>query len=167
MVVEVGEQAGYFSIPDQNGNTIRLSAFPGKRVVLSFHPLAWTRICAEQMKALEANRETFDALDAVALGISVDSVPCKRAWAGGSLGIKKTRLLADFWPHGAVAQMYGVFDSQKGYSRRANVVVDEVGGRIIFVAEYTATTVPDMQDVLDALRVPEKSRRAEERAPEI
>ncbi|MDD4567753.1 putative peroxiredoxinc/MT2298 [Methanoculleus chikugoensis] len=165
MVVEVGEQAGYFSIPDQNGNTIRLSAFRGKRVLLSFHPLAWTRICAEQMKALEANREAFDALGAVALGISVDSVPCKRAWAG-SLGIKKTRLLADFWPHGAVAQMYGVFDSQKGYSRRANVVVDEAGS-IIFVAEYPATTVPDMQDVLDALRVPEKRRRAVERAPEI
>ncbi|WP_241481321.1 redoxin domain-containing protein [Methanoculleus sediminis] len=158
MMVEVGDQARDFSIPDHNGNTVRLSAFPGKRVVLSFHPLAWTRICAGQMKALEANREAFDALGAVALGISVDSVPCKHAWAE-SLGIGKTRLLADFWPHGAVAQIYGVFDRTKGYSRRANIVVDEVG-RIIFVAEYPATTVPDMQDVLDALRAQE--RHAEE-----
>jgi peroxiredoxin len=154
MMVEVGDQAGDFSIPDHNGNTVRLSAFRGKRVLLSFHPLAWTRICAEQMKALEANKEAFDALDTVALGISVDSVPCKRAWAE-SLGINKTRLLADFWPHGAVAQMYGVFDSQKGYSRRANIVVGETG-RIIFAAEYPATTVPDMQDVLDALRAVER-----------
>lgn len=164
-MVEVGEQAQDFSIPDQNGNEIRLSGFPGKRVILSFHPLAWTRICARQMEALEANREAFDALGAVALGISVDSVPCKRAWAE-SLGIRKTRLLADFWPHGAVAQMYDVFDSIKGYSRRANVVVDEFG-RIIFVGEYPATTVPDMQDVLDALQAQEKSRQAEEQVPEL
>jgi len=164
-MVEVGEQAQEFSIPDQNGNEIRLSGFPGKRVILSFHPLAWTSICARQMEALEANREAFDALGAVALGISVDSVPCKRAWAE-SLGIRKTRLLADFWPHGAVAQMYDVFDSVKGYSRRANIVVDEFG-RIIFVGEYPATTVPDMQDVIDALQAQEKSRRAEEQVPEI
>jgi len=164
-MVEVGEQAQDFSIPDQNGSKIRLSGFPGKRVILSFHPLAWTSICARQMEALEANRGTFDALGAVALGISVDSVPCKRAWAE-SLGITKTRILADFWPHGAVAQMYDVFDSQKGYSRRANIVVDEFG-RIIFVGEYPVTTVPDMQDVIDALQAQEKSRRAEEQVPEI
>ena len=152
-MVEVGDQARDFVIPDQNGNTVRLSAFAGRRVLLSFHPLAWTRICAEQMKALEMNREAFDTLGAVALGISVDSVPCKRAWAG-SLGITKTRLLADFWPHGAVAQAYGVFDSRKGYARRANIVVDETG-RIVFVAEYRPTAVPDMQDVLTVLRTPE------------
>ena len=150
-MVEVGDQARDFVIPDQNGNTVRLSAFAGRRVLLSFHPLAWTRICAEQMKALEMNREAFDTLGAVALGISVDSVPCKRAWAG-SLGITKTRLLADFWPHGAVAQAYGVFDSRKGYARRANIVVDETG-RIVFVAEYRPTAVPDMQDVLTVLRM--------------
>lgn len=164
-MVEVGELAQDFSIPDQNGHDIRLSGFPGKRVILSFHPLAWTSICARQMEALEENRKAFDALGAVALGISVDSVPCKRAWAE-RLGIRKTRLLADFWPHGAVAQMYGVFDSQKGYSRRANIVVDEFG-RIIFVGEYPATAVPDMQDVLDVLQAQEKSRRAEEQVPEI
>ncbi|WP_292521639.1 redoxin domain-containing protein [Methanoculleus sp.] len=164
-MVEIGEQAQDFAIPDQDGNSVRLSGFPGKRVVLSFHPLAWTSICARQMEALEANKEAFDALDAVALGISVDSVPCKRAWAE-SLGIKKTRILADFWPHGEVAQMYDVFDSVKGYSRRANIVVDEFL-RIIFVGEYLVTTVPDMQDVLDVLQAQEKSRQAEEQVPEI
>lgn len=160
MMIKLGDQARDFSIPDQNGNTVRLSSFPGRRVILSFHPLAWTRICAEQMKALEANREAFDALGAVALGISVDSIPCKRAWAG-SLGIRETRLLADFWPHGEVAQSYGVFDGAKGYSRRANIVVDEAGS-VIFAAEYPATTVPDMQDVRGALQAHEKSRRVEE-----
>ncbi len=164
-MVEIGELAQDFSIPDHKGSSVGLSGFPGKRVILSFHPLAWTSICARQMEALEANREAFDALDAVALGISVDSVPCKRAWAE-SLGIKKTRLLADFWPHGGVAQMYGVFDSAKGYSRRANIVIDEFQ-RIIFIREYQATTVPNMQDILDVLQAQEKSRRAEEKVPEI
>ncbi len=159
-MIEPGERAPDFSLPDQNGNEIRSSGFPGKRVILSFHPLAWTSICARQMKALEANREAFDALGAVALGISVDSVPCKRAWAE-SLGIKDTRILADFWPHGAVAQIYGVFDGTKGYARRANIVVDETGS-VIFVEEYPVTTVPDMQGVLDALRAQERRRQAEE-----
>ncbi len=160
MVIELGEQARDFSIPDQNGNTVRLSGFSGRRIILSFHPLAWTRICAEQMKALEVNREAFEELGAVALGISVDSVPCKRAWAG-SLGIKKTLLLADFWPHGEVAQMYDVFDGTKGYARRANIVIDEVG-RVIFAAKYPATTMPDMLDVKGALQAHERSRRVEE-----
>ncbi|MDV2482309.1 redoxin domain-containing protein [Methanoculleus sp. Wushi-C6] len=164
-MVEIGERAPDFSIPDQNGNTVRLSAFSGKRVVLSFHPLAWTSVCARQMMALEANREAFSSLNAVALGISVDSVPCKRAWAG-SLGIGETRLLADFWPHGGVAQMYEVFDGVKGYSRRANVVIDEFR-HVIFTREYPAATVPDLQDLLDLLQAQEASRREEEQAPII
>lgn len=164
-MVEIGERAPDFSIPDQSGNMVRVSGFPGKRVILSFHPLAWTSICARQVRALEANRETFAFLNAVALGISVDAVPCKRAWAE-SLGVKDTLLLADFWPHGDVAQMYGVFDSIKGYSRRANIVVDEFG-RVIFAREYPAVTVPDLQDVLDVLREQETSRREEEQVPKI
>ncbi|HOI57399.1 MULTISPECIES: redoxin domain-containing protein [unclassified Methanoculleus] len=164
-MVELGELAPDFSLPDQNGNEIRSSGFSGKRVILSFHPLAWTSICARQMQALETNRKAFDALDAVALGISVDSVPCKRAWAE-SLGIKQTRLLADFWPHGEVAQMYDVFDGTKGYARRANIVIDEFQ-RVIFVEKYPTTTVPDMQDVLEILRAEEASRREEEQVPKF
>ncbi|WP_332449404.1 redoxin domain-containing protein [Methanoculleus sp.] len=164
-MVELGERAPDFSLPDQDGNEIRSSGFMGKRIILSFHPLAWTSVCARQMKTLEANREAFDALDAVALGISVDSVPCKRAWAE-SLGIKNTRILADFWPHGEVAQMYDLFDGTKGYARRANIVVDEFG-HVIFARVYRPTMAPDMQDVLDALREQEKNKRVEEEVPVI
>ena len=57
-------------------------------------------------------------------GISVDSMPCKRAWAD-SLSITKTRLLCDFWPHGVVVQKYGLFREENGFSERANVIVDE------------------------------------------
>jgi peroxiredoxin len=164
-MVEIGERAPDFTLPDQNGMSVRVSGFSGKRVVLSFHPLAWTSVCARQMRALEANREALASLNAVALGISVDSVPCKRAWAE-SLGVKDTLLLADFWPHGDVAQMYGVFDGVKGYSRRANVVIDEFG-HVIFAREYPMATAPDLQDVLEVLREQEKSRQEEEQVPRM
>ena len=62
--------------------------------------------------------------------------------------------------------MYGIFDSAKGYSRRANIVIDEFR-YIIFAREYQATTVPDMRDVLDVLQAHEKNRRAEEQVPQI
>jgi len=67
--------------------------------------------------------KSLDSLNAVAVGISIDSVPCKKAWAE-SLGIKNTRLLADFWPHGGVAQIYGVFRDKDGFAERANILID-------------------------------------------
>ena len=62
----------------------------------------------------------------MALGISVDSRPCKKAW-GEAIGVKETALLADFWPHGAVAQQYGVFFHEFGFSMRSVFIVDKDG----------------------------------------
>ena len=86
---KVDGQAKDFALKDQNGKEFKLSQFKGKRVLLSFHPLAWTDVCAKQMKSLEENRETLDSLNTLALGISVDTMPSKLAWAE-SLGIKNT-----------------------------------------------------------------------------
>ena len=63
-------------------------------------------------------------MNTVAVGISVDSTYSKEAWAA-AIGIKKTRLLADFWPHGEVAKMYGIFREKDSFSERANIVIDE------------------------------------------
>jgi peroxiredoxin len=68
------------------------------------------------MKSLENNKAIFYSLNALAVGISVDSVPCKKAWAE-SLGISATRILADFWPHGGVAQLYGILRERKDSQR--------------------------------------------------
>src|SRR5665647_2210106 len=87
--IKVGDGFRDFSLKDQNGKDFKLSEQAGKRVLLSFHPLAWTSVCAEQMKSLEANKKTFDSLNTVAVGLSVDSVPTKKAWAT-SLGIVDT-----------------------------------------------------------------------------
>ncbi len=127
VVMEVGEKAPDFVLKDQNGKEFRLSDFRGKKVLLSFHPLAWTGICKKQMKALEKNYERFERLNVVPVGISVDSVPTKKAWAE-HMGLKKLRILSDFWPHGGVAKLYDLFREKEGFSERANVLIDE-GGR--------------------------------------
>ncbi|MBN1277923.1 MAG: redoxin domain-containing protein, partial [Deltaproteobacteria bacterium] len=100
--VKAGDNIGNFSLKSHNETTVDTAALEGKKVLLSFHPLAWTDICARQMLSLEANFEAFETLNTVPLGLSVDSVPSKKAWAK-SLGIEKVNLLADFWPHGEIA----------------------------------------------------------------
>ena len=149
MPLNVGDEAPDFELKDQNEEGFRLSDFRGKAVLLSFHPLAWTGVCADQMKSLEANRAKFDELDAVAVGVNVDSVFSKRAWAE-SLGIEHTRLLSDFWPHGEVARKYGFFRERNGFSERANVIVDP-DGKVAFVKVYEIGTVPPVDEIIEAL----------------
>ena len=147
---EIGEMIRDFTLKNQNGEEFTLSGRTGTRVLLSFHPLAWTGVCSGQMKSLEANHDALASLRAIAVGISVDSVPCKIAWAD-HLEIKKTSLLSDFWPHGNVAQMYGVFVEQEGFADRANILIDE-HQKVAFVKVYERHSLPDMNEILDVLR---------------
>jgi len=147
--LKIGDKAKDFALSDQNEKKFKLSDFKGKRVLLSFHPLAWTSVCAEQMKSLEKNKETFDSLNTIAVGVSVDTVPSKKAWAE-SLGIKKTRLLSDFWPHGKVAKLYGIFRQEDGISERANIIIDE-NQKIAFFKVYRLGQLPDIQEIIKTL----------------
>jgi len=147
---QIGQKAKDFTLKDQNGKEFTLSQFRGKRVLLSFHPLAWTDVCAKQMKSLEENKGALDSLNTVALGISVDTIPSKQAWAE-SLGIENTPLLSDFWPHGEVAKMYGIFRDKSGISERANIVVDE-NQKIAFFKVYDIPQLPDMNEIIDFVK---------------
>ena len=149
-MIQAGDTAVNFSLKDQNDKTFDLLEQSGKRVLLSFHPLAWTAFCAGQMKSLEENRQALASLNTVAVGISVDSVPCKKAWAE-SLKITNTRLISDFWPHGKVAQMYGLFRDANGFAERANVIVDEKQ-KAVFVKVYPIHSVPDIGEVIGFLK---------------
>jgi peroxiredoxin len=149
-VIKVGEKAPDFNLKDQNNNAVKLSDYKGKKVLLSFHPMAWTKVCADQMKSLEAKNEEFGQLNTVALGISVDTVPSKNAWAK-ELQIESTKLLSDFWPHGAVARAYDIFREKSGTSERANIIVDE-NGTIVFVKVYEISVLPPINEILDVLR---------------
>ena len=149
-LIEQGQKGKPFLLKDNRDKEIRLSDFKGKMVLLSFHPLAWTSVCAEQMKALEANKVKFDHLNTVALGFSVDTVPSKNAWAK-TLGIQHTPLLCDFWPHGKVAKAYGLFRQANGFSERANIILDEKH-RVIFVKVYPIGQLPDIEEIFRVLR---------------
>ena len=148
--ISVGAKAPEFSLKDQDGNELSLSGFLGKRVLLSFHPLAWTGVCQRQMEALEMNVEALEALNAQALGISVDAVPTKKAWAD-AIGVVKTRLLSDFWPHGGVASAFGLFREDAGTSERATVLIDE-SGVVRWIKVYPLSEVPDIQELLATLK---------------
>lgn len=147
--IKAGSPAKDFTLKDHNNNELKLSDLKGKKVLLSFHPLAWTKVCADQMKSLEENSSRLEKLNTVALGISVDPVPSKNAWAK-ELGIKNTRLLSDFWPHGGVAQSYGIFREKEGFSERANIIIDE-NQRVTFVKIYPIPQVPDIEEIIRQL----------------
>lgn len=85
----------------------------------------------------------------MALGTGVDSAACNKAWAK-SMGVEKTELLADFWPHGAVAIAYGLFRGNDGFSERANVIIDE-NQKVTFVKVYPLDQVPDLEEILKAI----------------
>ncbi|MEW9124977.1 MAG: redoxin domain-containing protein [Thermotaleaceae bacterium] len=148
--IAVGEQAPNFNLMDQYEQYIRLSNYRGKKVLLSWHPLAWTPVCTDQMRALENNWETFQGLNTIPLGFSVDPQPTKKAWASAIL-VEKVPLPSDFWPHGMTARAYGLFDENQGVSQRASVIVDEQG-IVQWIKVYYAQELPNINDVLQVLK---------------
>jgi peroxiredoxin len=149
-MIAPGKKAPDFTLKDQNNKSVKLSSFRGKKVLLSFRPLAWTAVCQDQMRSLEQNHVTLDDLNTVALGIGVDSVPSNKAWAQ-AMDIKNTRLLSDFWPHGDVAKAYGIFREKDGFSERANIVLDEAQ-KVIFAKTYPISQLPEIEEMLKLLR---------------
>ena len=93
--------------------------------------------------------ERFEAEDTQVLGISVDSTDTNAAWAE-SLGVKQILLLSDFWPHGEVAQQYGVLRPQ-GYTERATFIVDKKG-IIRHMHIYDINELPDNELLFSILR---------------
>ncbi len=143
---KVGKEAPDFTLKDQEGREVHLKDLRGRKVLLSFHPLAFTGVCSLQMKSLEDNLERFKAANTVPLGISVDAVPSKKAWSK-ELGVSGLQLLSDNWPHGKVAASYGLFLEGPGVAARANVLVDEKG-RVAWKRVYEMSQVPDIEEVL-------------------
>lgn len=124
-VPAVGQQAPDFELANQYGEPVRLSELRGRNVVLVFFPFAFSGICTGELCELRDNLALFDDADAVVLGVSVDSKFAQRAYAEKEgYGFD---LLADFWPHGAVAEQYGVFDADAGMARRGTFIIDAAG----------------------------------------
>lgn len=150
-MLKPGDQAPDFELRTHRGGTVKLSDFRGKKnVVLAFHPLAFTPVCASQMAGYEAALAQFENAGAALLGISIDAQPAKAAWAN-TLGRISYDLLSDFYPHGEVARKYGVFRADDGISERAIFVVDR-NGRVAWSKTYPIPELPDSAEVLQALQ---------------
>jgi mycoredoxin-dependent peroxiredoxin len=126
MAVEVGQEAPDFELKNQHGEPVRLSSFRGtKNVVLVFYPLAFSGVCTTELYALRDDFPDITRADVELLTVSVDSTYVLRKWADTeNFGFA---LLSDFWPHGGVASLYGVFDTDRGLARRGTFVIDKSG----------------------------------------
>jgi peroxiredoxin (alkyl hydroperoxide reductase subunit C) len=124
--VKSGEMAPDFTLPSVSGKKISLSQYRGKKnVVISFVPAAWTPVCSNQWPGYNISKDSFGQGDAVLLGITVDNIPTLYAWTR-EMGQVWFEVLSDFWPHGAVADKYGLLRSD-GLSERALIFIDKKG----------------------------------------
>ena len=126
MALEIDTTAPDFELPNQFGEHVRLSDFRGRRpVALVFFPLAFTSTCTNELCELRDNLSLFASKEVELLAVSVDSKATLRAFAERE-GYDFP-LLADFWPHGGVAQAYGVFNEERGYANRGTFLIDKHG----------------------------------------
>jgi len=141
MAVDVGDEAPDFELVDQDRNKVRLSSFRGsKNVVLVFYPLSFTGVCQGELCEIRDSIEEFSGDDVVTLAVSVDSTAAHKKWAEEQ-GYTFP-LLADFWPHGGVAQQYGVLDEASGLAVRGTFIIDKAGR----VAYKVVNAIPDARD---------------------
>ena len=125
-MVEIGQQAPDFTLVDQHGEKVTLSQFRGdKNVVLLFYPYAFSSTCTGELCVIRDRLGSFDNDETVTLAVSIDHKYTLRAFADAE-GYT-FRLLADFWPHGAVAEDYGVFVEEKGAAKRGTFIIDKAG----------------------------------------
>ena len=131
MPLEIGDRAPDFALRDQHGQEIRLSSHAGtKAVLVVFYPYAFTGVCTGELTGFRDNLGDFETDTTTLVGISCDSLFTQRAFADRDAIFFP--LLSDFWPHGAVASAYGVFDEEEGCALRSSYVVGR-DGRISWV----------------------------------
>lgn len=124
--LSVGDSAPEFTLKDQNGTDVALSEFRGvKNVVLVFYPFAFSGICTGELCEIRDDLGAFVSDEVQVLAISCDPMFALRAWSDKEGYFFP--LLSDFWPHGQVAQSYGVFHAQAGMAVRGTFLIDTEG----------------------------------------
>ncbi|ODU02803.1 MAG: peroxiredoxin [Pseudonocardia sp. SCN 72-86] len=136
MALAVGSQAPDFTLKSGNGDEVTLSSFRGdKAVLVVFYPFAFSGVCTGELCSVRDDLSAFQNDDVQVLAVSVDHPFALGAWA------KEQNytfpLLADFWPHGKVAQDYGVFNADAGFALRGTFLVDKDG-----VVQFAETNGP-------------------------
>lgn len=142
--IELGKRID-FILKDYNDNDVSLSNFKGKKVLLSFHPFAWTPVCTDQMRRLERNYDNFLKRNIVPIGVSIDTPPSKKVWAS-ALNIEKVKLLSDFNPFASTSKNFDIFLEELNSSGRANFLLDE-DGKLIYKKIYDIPELPCMKNL--------------------
>jgi len=122
----VGQEAPEFTLTDQQGKNVSLSDYRGlKNVVVVFYPFAFSGICTGELCEIRDNLGDFESNDVQVLAISCDHMFTQRAWS--DVEGYFFPMLSDYWPHGATAQLYGVFEQSGGFSTRGTFLIDREG----------------------------------------
>ncbi len=138
MAIGTGAEGPEFDLVVDGAERVRLTDFRGRRnVLLVFHPFAFTPVCEEEARDLQENLEAFDHADTEVVLVSCDSSAARQAWKR-ELGLTYT-VASDFWPHGAAAQAYGVFDAERGAPVRGTFLIDK-GGTVVWTLVHDADT---------------------------
>jgi mycoredoxin-dependent peroxiredoxin len=125
-VPDVGEIAPDFTLRDQQGKKVSLSDYKGvKNVVIVFYPFAFSGICTGELCEIRDNLGDFESDDVQVLAVSCDHMFTQRAWS--DVEGYFFPMLSDYWPHGAAAQAYGVFEQSGGFSTRGTFLIDRDG----------------------------------------
>jgi peroxiredoxin len=155
MAVRTGEVAPEFDLEVADDERLTLSELRGRgNVLLVFHPFAFTPVCEDEARDLQENLQSFRDAGTEIVFVSCDPAPARQAWKA-DLGAEYT-FASDFWPHGAAAKAYGVFNERNGAPHRGTFLIDR-GGTVIWSLvkerdEYREELVPES---LDALAVKE------------
>jgi peroxiredoxin len=124
--LRIGGPAPDFTLRDQFGQDVTLSSYLDRKAVcLVFFPWAFSNVCTGEMTGIRDRLAEFMTFDTEVLAISCDATYSLRVFADTD-GLNFP-VLSDFWPHGAVARSYGVFDDERGVARRSSYVVDKAG----------------------------------------
>ena len=121
----VGTPAPDLTLPDTHGTPVTLSELRGGPVAVVFFPFAFSGICTGELCELRDNIAAFDDAGVRLLAVSCDPMFTLRAF--GEQEGYGFDLLSDFWPHGAAARAYGVFDEATGHALRGSFLVDAEG----------------------------------------
>jgi peroxiredoxin len=150
-MIEAGQQAPDFTLPDQEGKEVSLGDLlaDGRNVVLVFYPLDFSPVCTDQLNVYQEVLEDLEAAGAKLVGISVDSAFCHKAFQQ-HLGIS-IPLLADFEPKGEVARAYGAYINSRGHNKRALVMIGPDGVVKWSHLSPTPLEIPGANLIFDAL----------------
>jgi mycoredoxin-dependent peroxiredoxin len=126
MAVTTSERAPEFDLEVTRRERVTLSGFRGRsNVLLVFHPFAFTDVCEEEARDLQENLESFRNAQTEIVFVSCDPAPARQAWKK-QLGVEYV-FASDFWPHGAAAKAYGVFNETNGAPHRGTFLIDKEG----------------------------------------